>query len=84
MRDQYIQFILDNKISDILSGIIELSFSQKMFILQELLERYSVNAINIALYIYKKDYIDLKRVKLMLIRNTLKNLCERQHDNNES
>jgi hypothetical protein len=82
MRNNYIQFILDNKIADILSEIPELSYSQKWAILNELIEKYSIEQINIALYVYKKQYIDLNRVKIFLIKNTLKNICERkQHGN---
>lgn len=84
MRSKYVQFILDNKISDILSEIPELSYSQKWAILDELLEKYSEHVINIALYLYKKDYIDLNRVKILLIKNTLKNICERKRNGNQS
>jgi len=71
MRNKYIQFILDNSIADILSEIYELSYSQKSAILENLLEKYPVEEINIALYIYKKNYIDLNRVRISLIKNTL-------------
>jgi len=82
MRSKYIQFILDNKIADILSEIPELSYSQKWAILNELIDCYSTEQINIALYIYKKDYIDLNRVRILLIKNTLKNICERKQNGN--
>ena len=71
MRNKYIQFIIDNSIADILSEIYELSYSQKLIILENLLEKYPVEEINIALYIYKKNYIDLNRVRILLIKNTL-------------
>ena len=81
MRNNYIQFILDNKIADILSEIPELSYSQKWAILNELIDCYSIEQINIALYVYKKDYVDLNRVRILLIKNTLKNICERKNGN---
>jgi hypothetical protein len=84
MRSKYIQFILDNKLSDILSEVYELSYSQKLLILEELLKKYSEHTINIALYVYKKEYIDLNRVKILLIKNTLKNICERKRNDNQS
>ena len=82
MRNNYIQFILDNKIADTLSEIPELSYSQKWAILNELIEKYSIEQINIALYVYKKDYVDLNRVRILLIKNTLKNICERKQNGN--
>jgi hypothetical protein len=77
MREQYYHFILDHHLSDTLIEVPEISFSLKISILDELLSLYSKQVINIALYNYKQNYIDLNRVKIVLLRNTLKNLCER-------
>lgn len=82
MKSKYIQFILDNSIADILSEIHELSYSQKWMILDSLLEKYPVEEINIALYIYKTNYIDLNRVRISRIKNTLITIMRKNGCNN--
>ena len=77
MRDNYYTFIKQNKLSDILSSIPELSYSYKQKVLSSLLSQYTNEQINAALNIYELNYIRKNRVNLNIIQNTLKGIIQR-------
>lgn len=76
MREQYYNFIKENKISDILSEIPDISYTVKMNILKEFLKLFSAETINRALNRYKIDYIDNNRVILFRLKNLLHFYCK--------
>ena len=78
MRDEYYQLIESNKLPEVLSFISDISYSKKCDILKELLSRYDSSTVDVALYNYKKRYIDLHRVISYLLKNVLIGLCNEQ------
>ena len=74
-REQYYKYISEKKLSDILSLILELSYSQKLKILQSLETEYDTTIINQALVYFQKKYIDIHRVNFNCIDKTLLCLC---------
>lgn len=78
MRTQYNNLIREKGISDILHYISELSYSRKINILNKLVDKYSIEVINVTLEEYYIQYILLNRVDLNRLLNTLKNICERK------
>ena len=76
MKSEYYKIIQVNELADILSEITIISYSFKQKILESLLELYSVQTINLALYEYKKNYIDLNRVNVIKLKNTLIYFCK--------
>ena len=77
MREQYNNLIREKNISDILSYITDISYTRKIYILNKLLDKYSVEVINVSLEIYFAEYVKLNRVDNNRILNTLKGICER-------
>lgn len=78
MREQYNNLIREKGISNILSYIEDISYSQKLKILNKLLDLYSIEVINISLEEYYIQYILLNRVDNNRIFNTIKGICERR------
>ena len=78
MRDVYYTYIIDNGFNDNLSDISELSYSQKIIILKELTEEFPVDIICKALNNYHRNYIKKNRVRIKLLYNTLKGMCQRE------
>lgn len=81
MRNKYYKLVKDKNLSNTLDLIQGLSFSRKVEILNDLLNKYSVNIINKSLDIYKTNYIDLNRVLLHRLKNTLIYYCKRYNVN---
>ena len=78
MGDQYSTLIREKNISDILSYITDISYTRKIYILNKLLDKYSVEVLNVSLEIYFAEYVKLNRVDNNRILNTLKGICERK------
>ena len=77
MREQYYDFLLLYGINDTLSYIDELSYSDKIKILQKLLNDFEPSFICKSLNLYYINYIVHNRVRINLIYNTLKGICQR-------
>lgn len=77
MRKVYYQYIKDNQLNDILGYITEISYSMKISILKELQKDFDSKTIRLALNKYDVEYIKKNRVRLNLIYNTLKGICQR-------
>lgn len=76
MRTEYYQYIQNNNIADILSLILDLSFTEKHRILENILKEYTSEECNQALIYYQKKYIELHRVNYNCIDKTLLCLCK--------
>jgi hypothetical protein len=76
MRSDYYNFIKQESISDILSEIDFLSYTQKQKLIEHLLKSYSVLTINLALNEYKIRYIDSNRVDTKKIKGHLIYYCK--------
>lgn len=74
-REIYYFLLKENRISDILSEIPELSYSKKISLLKKLLNEYSPKEIDKALLKYKIQYININRGNLSYIDKILKGLC---------
>lgn len=77
MRTQYYQYIKDNQLNDILSYITVISFSKKLSILKGLRQDFDSKTIKLALNKYDVEYIKTNRIRINLIYNTLKGICQR-------
>jgi len=77
MRQIYYNFIREQNINDILSNIIEISYSQKLKLLQNLQKNFSTKLICMALNEYDMKYIRKNRIQLNILYNTLKGICQR-------
>lgn len=77
MRKVYYQYIKDNQLNDILGYITEISYSMKISILKGLQKDFDSKTIRLALNKYDVEYIKKNRVRLNLIYNTLKGICQR-------
>ncbi len=75
MREEYYYLLQMNGISDIFCNLTDISYSKKIKILNGLLKQYDIKIINIALEIYKKEYINKDRIYYPTLENTLKNIC---------
>ena len=82
MKSEYIEIIRSKNLQDSLSWIDEISYSKKCEILNDLLETYSVEDINYALYNYESKYIKKHRVISHMIKNLLIYFC-REHKKKE-
>jgi len=78
MREQYNKLIREKGISDILHTLTDLPYSKKLSILNKLLDKYSVEVVNVSLEEFHMQYILLNRVYNSRILNTLKGICERR------
>ena len=76
-QTDYYKYLQENKLIDIFSNIYQIKYSKKIEILKSLQEKYSIETINYALYLYEKDYIKLNRMEIYRIKNILKGLCKR-------
>jgi len=74
-RKVYNDFIKRHSIHNTLGDIPELSYTKKFSILSDLQVIYPVDVINRALNDYRVNYIDLKRVDLSRVKNTLVYYC---------
>ena len=81
MRTPYYQYIKDNQLNNILGYITEISYSKKMSILQGLQKDFDSKTIRLALNKYDVEYIKKNRVRINLIYNTLKGICQRLQEN---
>ena len=81
MRKDYYNLIKEYGLSDILSEIQNISYTKKQIILSSLLETYSPQTLNMALNDYKIKYIDLNRVDVFRLKNTLKYFCKKFEKN---
>ena len=77
MRNEYYKFLSENKISDMMVHIPELSYSQKLRILTSLKENHTNEQINSALNKYEINYVRLNRVDTKKLLNTLKGMIVR-------
>lgn len=77
MRAVYYQYIKDNQLNDILGYITEISYSKKLSILKGLKEHFDSKTIRLSLNKYDMEYIKKDRVRINLIYNTLKGICQR-------
>jgi hypothetical protein len=77
MRDQYNNLIKEKGISNILFYLTDLPYSQKLSILNKLLDKYSVELLNVSLEEFYMRYILLNRIDNNRILNTLKGICNR-------
>lgn len=78
MREAYNNLIRKKGISDILFYLTDLSYSKKFEILTYLLDKYSVENVNLSLEEYYNRYILLKRAGSNRVFGTLKGMCERR------
>lgn len=76
MRKEYFDLLIKNNLPNTLGEIQELAYSKKIKIIEELLNKFELRKVKIALNMYKQNYIDIGRVDLMLIKNILKGLCK--------
>ena len=77
MRDKYYQYISEHNINDLLSDITELSYSQKIKLIRDLRMEFDNDIVCQSLNTYHMNYIKKGRVRLNLIYNTLKGMCQR-------
>lgn len=77
MRDLYYNYIRENNLNDLLSDIHELSYSQKIKLLKRLQKDFNSLIVCQALNTYHQEYIKKNRVRLNIIYNTLKGMCQR-------
>lgn len=78
MREEYYTLIKQYGFLDIFSEIEELPYSKKTKLIQDLIDKkYSINAIKLALYEYKMNYIDLERINLTAIGRILESLTQK-------
>lgn len=77
MRDNYLKYISNNNIPDILSRIPDLKYSKKLEYVKWLFDTYGGMITNLTLLEYEREYIDIKRVNLFIIENVLKSLANR-------
>ena len=77
IRDKYINLIKENQINNIFEELTDLSYSKKIQILKNLLDKFNVDTINAALLNYFYNYIDIKRVNYVIIESVLKGICKR-------
>ena len=77
MREQYNSLIKEKGISNILFYLTDLSYSKKLNILNKLIDKYSIEVLNISLEEFYTQYILLNRVDNNRILNTLKGICNR-------
>lgn len=76
-KDKYFQLLYKNKLPDIFHVIPELSYTQKLKIVQNLLQKYPPLIVEHALCEYDMYYIQNDRVNLEIIFSVLKGICER-------
>lgn len=76
MREDYYKLIREKSIQDTLSWVEQMSYSKKLEIINDLLTKYPVEAVNSALYNYEVKYIRIHRVIPYLIKNILIGLCK--------
>jgi hypothetical protein len=77
MRDKYYNFLREHNLPDILHDIPEMSYSQKIKVIERLRADYVDGIVRLGLNQYHQNYIKKKRVRLDIIFNTLKGICER-------
>jgi len=77
MREEYFNLIQKEKLPDIFSSIFEMKYSLKYNTIKEVLDKYTNKVVTNALFEYQRDYIDLNRVNLSLIKNHIKYLCKK-------
>jgi hypothetical protein len=77
MKDEYYSLLRNHSINDNLSDIQELSYSQKTKMLERLLKDFNSDIVCVALNIYHQQYIKKNRVRLNIVYNTLKGICQR-------
>lgn len=77
MREEYLKFISDNNIPDVLSMIKDLPYSKKLEYVKWLLDEFGLTITNMTLLEYERQYIDIKRVNLLIMENVLKSLAGR-------
>jgi len=76
VRDQYFSIIKEKDLPNVLGCILELSYSNKLKILKELLDRFNLQDLKIALNLYKQNYIDLNRTQILYLKNVIISLCK--------
>ena len=77
MRDKYYNFLREHNLPDVLHDIPEMSYSQKIKVLERLRVDYVDEIVRLGLNQYHQNYIKKKRVRLDIISNTIKGICER-------
>lgn len=77
MKIAYQKFIEDYSISSILNHCDDISYTQKLFILTALFEKYDKDTINMALNDYYINYVSLNRHDMKKIKCILIGLCNR-------
>ena len=77
MKDDYFLLLKENRITNILGFLDDLSYTKKYKIIEKLLEKYSIDIINNCLYYYKHSYIDMKKVNYIYIDKVLVGICNR-------
>lgn len=77
MRDKYYSYLREHNLPDVLHDIPELSYSQKLKILERVRSDYDDIIVRLGLNQYHQNYIKKKRVRLEIISNTIKGICER-------
>lgn len=77
MRKEYYIFLDNTGIRDFFSLIDEIPYSKKLNILEKLNKIYDTQSINKALNDYEMNYYRLHRVRLNIIENVLKGLCQK-------
>ena len=78
MREKYYDLINQYNIFDTLAEIDELSYSAKIKLIQTLIDKqFSINAIKMALYEYKINYIDVQRINLITMTNIIEGLVKK-------
>jgi len=78
MRKQYNNLIREKGISNILFYLTDISYSKKLIIINKLLDKYTIEVINVSLEEFYTEYILLDRVDNNRILNTLKGIAERR------
>jgi IS1 family transposase len=74
---EYKKFIKENNIEDVLSFLNYMTYSSRLRLLQNLMQNFKVEIINMALREYYISYIQLERDNRMVIKNILKGLCNK-------
>lgn len=75
MKNEYYNCLISNKLSNVLIAIPEVSYSQKLKILQVLLSKYDRKIVEIAFNEYKQKFIDCNRIQIPMIMIELNKLC---------
>jgi len=71
IKEKYYSLIKEKSLPNVLGEILEVSYSKKISILEELLSRFDESVIKIALGIYKQNHVDINKINITRLKNEL-------------